>query len=278
MASRFGFASLIPLGLKVDSVDDGENTLVVTARSNAAIASCPWCGVVSHRVQSHYVRQPSDLPCAGRRVRLLVRRFRCGVPGCLREVFAERFDTTVLAERARRTGRLEEIVHHLGLAMGGRPGAGFAQRFMLPVSNDMLLRVVRRRALLRTEPLAVIGIDDWAYRRNHRYGTIVCDLERRRVVALLPDREQATAEAWLRQHPGISIVSRDRGGGYGEAVARALPDAIQIADRWHLMENASAAFLEAVRLSMRAFRGRDDDRPGFADCGRAAPVRRFPAA
>jgi transposase len=256
MPSRFGFASLIPPGLEVDSVDSGENMLIVTARSHAATASCPLCGVVSHRVQSHYVRQPSDLPCAGRRVRLriLVRRFRCGMPGCVREVFAERFDAAVLAERARRTGRLEEIVHHLGLAMGGRPGAGFAQRLMLPVSNDTLLRVVRRRALPRTEKLAVIGIDDWAYRRNHRYGTIICDLERRRVVALLPDRDQATAEAWLREHPGISIVSRDRGGGYGEAVARALPDAIQVADRWHLMENASAAFLEAVRLSMLAVR------------------------
>ena len=256
MASRFGFASLIPPGLEIDSVDSGENTLTVTARSNAAGASCPLCGVISHRVQSHYVRQPSDLPCAGRRVRLriLVRRFRCGVPGCLREVFAERFDTTVLAERARRTGRLEEIVHHLGLALGGRPGAGFAQRLMLPVRNDTLLRVVRRRAMPRTEKLAVVGIDDWAFRRNHRYGTIICDLERRRVVALLPDREQATAEAWLREHPGISIVSRDRGGGYGEAVARALPDAVQVADRWHLMENASAAFLDAVRLSMRAVR------------------------
>jgi transposase len=160
----------------------------------------------------------------------------------------------VLGERARRTGRLEDIVHHLGLALGGRPGAGFAQRLMLPVSNDTLLRVVRRRTLPRTEPLTVIGIDDWAFRRNHRYGTIVCDLERRRVVALLADREQATAEAWLRQHPGIDIVSRDRGGGYGEAIARALPGAIQVADRWHLMENASAAFGEAVRLSMRAVR------------------------
>jgi hypothetical protein len=164
MASRFGFASLIPPGLEIDSVDSGENTLIVTARSDAAGAFCPLCGVVSHRVQSHYVRQPSDLPCAGRRVRLriLVRRFRCGVVGCLREVFAERFDTTVLAERARRTGHLEEIVHHLGLALGGRPGAGFAQRLMLPVSNDTLLRVVRRRAMPRTEKLAVIGIDDWA--------------------------------------------------------------------------------------------------------------------
>jgi len=256
VAARFGFASLIPPGLAVDSVDGREDALVVTARSDAVTALCPLCGAASDRVQSHYVRQPSDLPCSGRRVRLrlIVRRFRCGVPGCPRQVFAERFGTTVLAERARRTGRLEEIVHHLGLAMGGRPGAEFAQRLMLPVSNDTLLRVVRRRALPRTEPLTVIGIDDWAYRRNHRYGTIVCDLVRRRVVALLPDREQATAEAWLRQHPGISIVSRDRGGGYGEAVARALPDATQVADRWHLMENASTAFLDAVRLSMRAIR------------------------
>jgi len=237
MAARFGFASLIPPGLAVDSVDGSEDALVVTARSNAVTALCPLCGAASDRVQSHYVRHPSDLPCAGRRVRLrlIVRRFQCGVPGCPRQVFAERFGTTVLAERARRTGRLEEIVHHLGLALGGRPGAGFAQRLMLPVSNDTLLRVVRRRALPRTEPLTVIGIDDWAYRRNHRYGTIICDLERRRVVALLPNREQATAEAWLRQHPGISIVSRDRGGGYGTAVARALLDATQVADRWHLM-------------------------------------------
>ena len=143
-------------------------------------------------------------------------------------MFAERFDAIVVAERARRTGRLENIVHHLDLPMGGRPGAGFAQRLMLPVSNDTLLRVVRRRALPRTEKLAIIGIDDWAFRRNHRYGTIVCDLQRRRIVALLPDREQTTAEAWLRQHPGVSIVSCDRGGGYGEAATRALPDAFKL--------------------------------------------------
>ncbi len=130
MGSQFSFASLIPPGLAVDSVEDSENALAVTARSNALTALCPLCGVASERVQSHYVRHPSDLPCAGRRVRLrlLVRRFRCGVPGCPRQVFAERFGMTVLAERARRTGRLEEIVHHLGLAMGGRPGAGFARR------------------------------------------------------------------------------------------------------------------------------------------------------
>jgi transposase len=125
---------------------------------------------------------------------------------------------------------------------------------MLPVSNDTLLRVVRRRTRPRTEPLIVAGIDDWAFRKNHRYGTIVCDLERRRIVTLLPDREIATVRAWLSDHPEIRVVSRDRGGGYGEAAAKALPDAVQVADRWHLMENASAAFLNAVRRSMRVIR------------------------
>ena len=175
-------------------------------------------------------------------------------PGRRRRIFAERFGEDVVPLRRRRTARLEHIVHHLGLALGGRPAASFAKRLMLPVSNDTLLRVVRRRAAMPTDPLLVVGIDDWAFRRNRRYGTIVCDLERRRIVALLPDREAATVQAWLSKHPGINIVSRDRGGGYGEAAAMALPNAIQVADRWHLMENASAAFLDAVRRSMSKIR------------------------
>src|SRR5664279_6565237 len=94
---------------------------------------------------------------------------------------------------------------HLGLALGGRPAASFAKRLMLPVSNDTLLRVVRRRTVPRADPLTVVGVDDWAFRRNRRYGTIVCDLERRRIVTLLPDREIPTVRAWLADHPEIRV-------------------------------------------------------------------------
>jgi len=115
------------------------------------------------------------------------------VPHCRRRIFAERFGDDVLPTRSRRTARLECIVHHLGLALGGRPAASFAQRLMLPVSNDTLLRVVRRRSCPRTDPLIVAGVDDWAFRKNHRYRTIVCDLERRRIVDFAVNRIQGPA-------------------------------------------------------------------------------------
>lgn len=198
----------------------------------------------------------ADLPCAGRRIELhlTVRRFVCNVVHCRRKIFAERFGDGVIRPMARRTARLETFVYHLALALGGRPAARFADRLGLPVSNDTLLRTVRRYDRPSPPPPSVIGIDDWAWRRNHRYGTIICDLERRKTIALLPDRESSTAKAWLVEQPQIKIVARDRGGGYAQAAAQALPQAEQVVDRWHLMENASHAFLDAVRKSMRQVR------------------------
>ena len=271
MANVLRWSSVIPGALVVESVEEDEGVMVVSARSAAERRQCPRCGRSSGRVHSRYVRTIADLPCAGRKVRLRLtaRRFVCEATFCQQRIFAERFEDHVVAEHSRRTARLEHIVHHLGLALGGRPAAGLAKRLMVPISNDTLLRVVRRRASLCNDRLNVVGIDDWAWRRNHRYGSIVCDLERRRIVTLLPDREIATVRAWLADHPQITVVSRDRGGGYSEAVSKALPEAVQVADRWHLMENASSAFLDAVRKSMRSIRaaiGGATINPGLLTC------------
>lgn len=256
MGQLLRMSGLVPHGLIVETTAWNEQGLLIAARPRAATGRCPDCGKNSDRVHSRYERGLADLPMSGRRVRLVltVRRFRCDAVTCARQIFAERFDPDVLAPWSRRTARLDHIVHHLALALGGRPAASFARRLMLPVSNDTLLRVVRRRGTPGFVPPTVVGIDDWAWRRNQCYGTIICDLERRRTIALLPDREPATAQAWLLEQTQIKVVARDRGGGYALAAAKALPKAIQVADRWHLMENASRAFLDAVRKSMRQIR------------------------
>ncbi|PNG24182.1 ISL3 family transposase [Methylocella silvestris] len=249
-------SAFVPPGFSVESaVHDGAMT-VITVRHMSKSSRCPDCEAITERIHSRYLRRLADLPLAGRQVQLVVvaRRFRCDATLCRRAIFTERFSADVLAPRARRTARLDCLVHHLGLALGGRPAASFARRLMLPVSNDTLLRVVRKRGCPPIPPPIVVGIDDWAWRRNQRYGTIICDLERRRPIRLLPDREPATAQAWLAGQPQIAIVSRDRGGGYSLAAAKALPQATQVADRWHLMENASHAFLDAVRKSIRQIR------------------------
>ncbi len=249
------FQPMTPAGLVVDAITMDGDRMVVSTRAATISAACPECGRPSSRVHSRYQRRLLDLPSHGRCVRLSVsvRRFRCSDPACRRRIFGEPLAADVAPRAARRTSRLERIVHHLGVALGGRPGASLARRLMLPVSRDTLLRVVRRRARpVNQEPVRVLGIDDFAWKRGQRYGTLLCDLQRRRIVDLLPDREPATVERWLAAHPEIIVVSRDRGGGYGPAASSAAPQAVQVADRWHLMENASAAFLEAVRRSMRA--------------------------
>lgn len=253
MVQRFSRAQLAPDGFAVDAITLRGSQVQIQLRSDGLAGRCPECGRSSERVQSRYIRRPADLPLGGRVVELIVlaRRFWCDAVLCSRRIFCERFGAEVLACYGRRTSRLETIVHHLGLALGGRPAAAFADRLMMPVSNDTLLRAVRRRSTPHNEGLSVIGIDDFAFRRGQRYGTIVCDLERRRPVTLLADREQDTSRIWLAQHPTVSVVARDRGGGYREAIAKALPHAEQVADRWHLMENSSRAFLDAVAKSMR---------------------------
>jgi transposase len=170
---------------------------------------------------------------------------------------------------ARRTTRLESIVHYLGVALGGRPGQSFTRRLLLPVSKDTLLRVVRRQVPPPVIAPRVVGIDDWAFKRGHRYGTIICDLERRRIIELLPDREAPTITAWLAARPSIEVIARDRGAGYIQAATNGRPNAVQVADRRHLMENASAAFLAAVQHSMqgaRAATGSDVVDPTALSC------------
>jgi transposase len=203
MSQGFKRAELAPEGFVVDQVEVEGARVGLRLRSRLPFGICPGCGRQSRRVQSRYLRRPADLPIGGRRVELtvVVRRFWCDAVLCGRRIFSEQFGPNILARYGRRTERLKTIVHHLGLALGGRPAAAFALRLMVPVSNDTLLRVVRRRKRARNDKLSVIGIDDFAFHRGQTYGTIVCDLERRRPITLLPDRALETSRSWLAERP-----------------------------------------------------------------------------
>ncbi|MHC2109127.1 ISL3 family transposase [Methylobacterium sp. CM6246] len=163
-------------------------------------------------------------------LRVQVRRFRCG--HCRGRIFAERVPG-LGTRKARRSDRLAAAQTDIGMVLGGEAGARLSRRLAMPVSGDTVLRLIRRRGTIPSPPPRVIGIDDWAWRRGRSYGTIVCDLERRRVIDLLPGRPSAPVRDWLTAHPSVTVVSRDRSGPYAEAARTGAPTATQVADRWH---------------------------------------------
>jgi transposase len=215
-----------------------EDLLVVVATPLTTSACCPLCASSSDRTHSRYRRTVADLPFGDRSlvVRLLVRRFKCGNAGCRRAVFCERLPKLVDAY-ARSTNRLKSLQRAIGTAVGGEAGSRLAEELTVPVSGDTLIRRVR---MMPTEPEPVVrclGIDDFAFRRGHEYGTILIDLERGRVIDILKTRESSDIEVWLKAHPGIEVITRDRASAYANAASDGAPQAKQVADRWHLLKN-----------------------------------------
>ena len=217
-------------------------SLTVHLAITAPTAACPVCGSDARRVRSRYTRRLDDLPCLGRRVRLriAVRRFVCPRSDCPRRIFAERLPGFA-APRARTTDRLCQTQTDIGSSLGGEAGSRLASRMGMATSPDTLLRRVKRLKDEPPGPPRVVGIDDWAWRKGQRYGTIVVDLERSDVIDVLPDRDADTVAAWLTAHPGVEVVSRDRSAAYAQAATEGAPQAGQVADRWHLLKNLREA-------------------------------------
>ena len=244
---------LIPGGLVVEQVLPEPDRVTVVARSRLPTAACPDCHASSSRVHSRYERRLADLPWQGRpvAVRLRARRFFCAEPACPRRTFAERLPG-IARPSARRSERLADVQRQVALALGGEAGTRLSARLAMPTSADTLLRLAR--SATRPEPPVprALGVDEWAWRKGRRYGTILVDLERKTVVDLLPDRDAGSFAAWLHDHPGVEVVARDRADVYADGARRGAPRAVQVADRWHLLRNLGDAVRAAIGFSRNA--------------------------
>jgi len=220
--------------VSLETIEVDHQTIIVHLHAISSTALCPRCGTPGSRVHSRYERTIADVAFGGRCLvlKLRVRKWICREASCSQQIFAERFPELV-QRYARMTDRLIKALQSIGVTTNGADAARIASSLGMPTPAKTIIRRVLQLSLPSEGEVEKVGIDEWAWKKGHRYGTILVDLEKRRVVQLLADRCVETSKAWLGKHPEIDLISRDRGKIFREAATDGAPQAKQVVDRFH---------------------------------------------
>ena len=242
--------SLPGISFGVVCVIDG--IITIPARSKQKSVQCPCCNIMSKRVHSSYTRILRDLPISTHcvSVHLTVRKFFCKNTECEKKIFTEQPGNEIKAY-SRMTKRTRETLQNILLEVSARKGSYIANLISLPISPSTALRMIDSLPIPPTEKVTVLGVDDWAYRKGLTYGTVLVNMETGEVIDLLIGRDGVSLKGWLAKHPEIEIVTRDRASAYSSTVSSMLPNAIQVADKFHLLKNFSDCVYSVIRIEYR---------------------------
>jgi len=225
----------------IENIEHKNSVINIFASIKSRRSQCPVCGGFSTSVHDFYTRKLADLSVFQNSTTILLktRKFKCKDPTCHRKVFSEQTPHSV--RYSRRTVRASNILNTLSIELTGKLGSLLSKQLLLPVSTSTVTRIALKQQLPKIIQPMVLGVDDWAYRKGVSYGTILIDMETSRPIELLTSRESTDLKGWLKKYPDVKIVTRDRAGSYSSAINEVCPDAIQIADRFHLLMNLSDA-------------------------------------